>query len=327
MTAENDDKGRKVTTELNERFFARAPGHHFRTRAQSLMLLADNRTDLAPNHNEKSMTRQVHNRLPGWSISDSKEIVLGERDLEEFLTVECFMLKHHIGESLLRHFLALLDSNRTIPPWLAMSHLQNPKKFRKRIERFMAASYASLQPAIEWAFLPEREAAECTLGARVIADYEQHATRWLRHFGQFHIDTAYGYNAAKHGLGSVPSRATVLFTEDDPANGQPPHGTVLLDGSTLETLEFTTDSSGDLIWSQVTRTVDVPGTLAEVLVGADVFDNLWRVAKARHLGGGAELRFTDGPTPEAISSRGGRSGGTFRVQVAITQVIESSHQR
>lgn len=320
------DPNDPLSAGLNERFFSRSPGDHFRTRALSLIYLADSRGNAAPINAHDSLGQNVQNRLTEWQIDATAQHRISQSSFDEFLTIECFMLKHHLGESLLRNLLALLDSRKDFPPWLAMAHLNKPSEFRSRLKRLLEMwdKGETLKAALEWAFLPGRSQAEREFGAEATLKHQQHVEQWIKHFARFHLDTAAGYNAAKHGLGTVAAQTNVSIREDGSDTSSPP--VVLLDDTTLETLEYTRgEAKGELVWSQVTRTVDIPGLLSDVLVGAQLFDSFWNVAKVRFLQeSDGKIPLFDGPSPVEITSRGARPGGTFRIQVAVTHRVPGS---
>lgn len=302
---------------LNARFFSRSPAEHFRTRALSLIYLEDTRRNTAQIVEKDSLRQRVEARLPGMKIDLNAQETGFESSFDEFLTVECFMLKHHFGESLLRNFFALLDAHESFPPWLAMAHAQEPGGFRRRLNAFLGLSGEALNPILEWAFIGSRSALEESVGIGGVEKHEENVRQWLRHFARFHLETAFGYNAAKHGLGTVAAQTNVSIraNDSDPSVAS----IVLLEDNTLETLEYTRGKTkGELVWSQVTRTVDIPGVLSQVLVGTKLLDSLWSIAKARFLKEGANILVFDGPSVSEVS-RGAKPGGNFRVEVAVTR--------
>ncbi len=114
MTSSDADRVLVVARRLNEAFFETSPADHFRARASMLADLGDKLAAAQKTAGSGAFTADLLARLPGWRTG--AQAGLGDRDQEKAaLTVEAFMLAHHAGESLLRHFLAQVEATRLTP--------------------------------------------------------------------------------------------------------------------------------------------------------------------------------------------------------------------
>lgn len=318
MSSPDDDRVSTVARQLNEAFFEASPAEHFRARAGMLADLGD---QLALEQQEATgsgaFTADLLARLPGYQAG--AQAGLGGRDEEKAaLTVEAFMLAHHAGESLLRHFLAQYDSDTTRPPWLLMS--ARNRDFRARVSRLSDLPPEKLEPVVAWAFGGDRQQLEQGAGKAAVDAYLSHAASWLRHCASWHVQTSNGYNAAKHGLSSLPSHVRVsFFAEPGNADDEPPTTgpteVPMLAGAVLTTLEHEGTGNAQR-WYEVTRAVDPAGLVAVVLVLAELLDDVWQVGRARHLGVPAELALVSGPNLQTIMAGHHLEWSTFKRPIA-----------
>jgi hypothetical protein len=308
----------EVAQRLNDAYYGASPAVHFRTRAELLMRMGDGLGEGAELERQGPMSSEVLQRLPGVirTYAPANELGAGDRR-QGVLAVESFMLAHHAGEALLRNFLAHVDGRPSIPPWLALVASQG-SSFRKRVCGLTQVSDDTLHSLVGWAFLGDREFLVATTGEEVVTAAEAHCARWLRHFSKFHLDTAPGYNAAKHGLSSIPGNARVSFlpVPSHRAEDRRIAEIVLLEGATLETLEYERNGN-QRVWFRVTRTVDPPGLIATVLIAAELLGSLWTVGRARNLGGGAQIDLASRPSPDDIIGGHGKAWGAVRVPLAV----------
>lgn len=303
-----EDRAERVVRRLNEAFLATSPGDYFRARAQAVVQLGDAFESASQPAGCGSFTAEVLARLPGWSVAPVDDPADEERR-RAVLTVESFMLAHHAGESLLRHFFAQLSAGPLRPPWLVLSAQR--ADFRDRVREMLDRADDELLREVTHVFVGDRAAAVAAVGDNAVAAHLGHATAWLRHCARWHLDNSNGYNAAKHGLGTLPGSQTVAFVPE-PERGQPVQEHVLLAGATLDTLE--SEGKGtQRRWYRVLRTVDPAGLVATVLVAADLLDTLWAVSRARHLGDGAAVGLHDRPSPRDVLSGHAAEWGVLKI--------------
>jgi len=101
---------------VSEAFLGAHPGRYFRTRAIRWAQTADQPTDPdEPTWPATEAGDQVKDRLGEHDYVEGRQA-----DVQAASTLDAFMLAHHAGESLMRHFLALLSATTNpIPvPWL-----------------------------------------------------------------------------------------------------------------------------------------------------------------------------------------------------------------
>ncbi|NYD25009.1 hypothetical protein [Kineococcus aurantiacus] len=230
--------------------------------------------------------------------------------------MESFMLAHHAGESLLRHYLALLDTRQGGSPWLALSQLQSGPRFKTCLQGIIEPSGVDdLHEGIGFCFLGDRAAITQQLGVEQVSRTVTWVASWLRHFAHFYLDTSNGYNSAKHGLSSLPGHKLVSFSFAGDAG---PEDVPLLRGASLETLEYKVRGKGaekQQHWYRMLRTVDPAGLLAFVIVAADLLDALWTIGRTHHLGGSCPIQMFDGPTPADVTTGHGTHWGALEVPI------------
>lgn len=306
----SDHQGR-VTQRLNEEFFAASPADHFRLRASVLMQFGDG--EFLSGSGDGDFTRDVLNRLPGSSLG--REPVDPARQ-KAALTVETFMLAHHAGESLLRNYLALLDTRESGSPWLALSQLQSGPRFKTCLQGIIEPSgLDDLHAGVSFCFLGDRASVVHQVGEEETSRTVSWVASWLKHFARFYLDTSNGYNSAKHGLSSLPGHKLVSFSVTGDAG---PEDVPLLRGASLETLEYKTKGKGaekQQYWYRMLRTVDPAGLLAFVIVAADLLDALWTIGRTHHLGGSCPIQMFDGPTPADVTTGHGTHWGALEVPI------------
>lgn len=134
------------------------------------------------------------------------------------------------------------------------------------------------------------------------------------------MQTSNGYNAAKHGLSSLPSHVRLSFLADPEPAGDKPAATgatevPMLAGAVLITLEHEGRANAQR-WYQVTRAVDPAGLVAVVLVLAELLDAVWQLGRARHLGVPAKFALVSNPDFRTVMAGHHLEWGTFKRPIA-----------
>lgn len=299
-----------VLQRLNEAFFSANPGAYFRQRA--LALAWDEPERAGP------LSAEVAELLPGWELDPTSD----REEQAHHRTVDTFALAQHAGESLLRHFFAQLDSAETGSPWLSMASLRSGRDTTERLHRLIAEDASEeLADAVELAFLPSREDLTEGVGPEPVEAMARFAAAWLQHFAREALDAGSGYNAVKHGLGSVAGNHEVSVASAD--LDLMPEPLVMLRGATVETLEYAGTKAEGRSWFRVLRAVDVPGQTVCALIAAELLDALWEVGRARFLGGGAHIRMLSGPLPADIKAGREEQWGFLKVPIAALPMEEA----
>lgn len=304
----------RVLAGLNHAFFETSPAEYFYARAAVLMRLGDEmNADQAPASGEFSS--QVRERLSRRDRDEHSD--LGREDRFHLLTTESFMLAHHAGECLLRRYLAHLEASRTEnPPWVTLTGQRASKAFLGALESLRDSTDDDLRAGIDTCFIGDRAPVVDQVGEEVVSEVEACLALWLRHFARVYLTSAPGYNAAKHGLSSVPGnhRATMNLPGDD---GEPTEF-IFLNGPTLLTLESKFDPERQARrWFQMRRQVDRAGLVASVVVAADLLTMLGTVGRLRHLGVPAEVLLFSSPTPEDVFTDEGRHRAAMQVPLGV----------
>ena len=255
-TAQPPDQVVEAARLVSEAFLGAHPGRYFRTRAILWAQTADQPTDPdEPTWPATEAGDQVKDRLGEHDYVEGRQA-----DVQAASTLDAFMLAHHAGESLMRHFLALLSATTNpIPvPWLEMVTLQEGREFRRRLKIIVDASKEILDEAIGALFVPPELAAiireeasrangqdsgktndatadsdNTDAGEDVLADTYRFCRTWLRHFARKFLDEGNGFNAAKHGLSTVAGYSQLAFHPDPDAwkgPGPVPEAQVVTEG-------------------------------------------------------------------------------------------------
>lgn len=334
------DQVAQAARRISEAFLGAHPGRYFRTRAIRWAQTADQPADSdAPTWPATTAGGQVRERLGGHDYVEDRRA-----DVQATTTLEAFMLAHHAGESLMRHFLALLSAttNPVPVPWLEMVTLQEGREFRRRLKALLDASDTPLDEAIEALFVPpelaaiirqetdrsSRQAPDASADAPDIAEDGDEAVAatirfcrvWLRHFARRFLEAGNGYNAAKHGLSTVAGYSQLAFHPDPDAwegPGPLPEGQVILEGPEIRTIEHDGARGDQRRWFSVTRHVDPPGLIAHTLIAADLLDWLWEIERARKLRTPAAVPVRSGPLPKDVIHGHYRSWGHLRLPLGV----------
>lgn len=272
-------QGQLVAARVRDDFLSGQMGKFFRTRALAWMDEPSQPEQLNADDPEDAV-------FPATTNAEQVRLRLGDTytlgrkpDVAAVSAVDAFMMAHHAGESLLRHFFAVHDAaaNNGVA-WLEMAKLQGARAFSDRVEALLAAPDAGIAPVVEALFIPPG------LRAHIEAEYEPggldevstFCIAWLKHFAREFVQAGRGYNACKHGLSVVSGFSTLsVYVEQE-------NGTLeeheMFAGNELRTLEYKSVEKNKL-WEQVARYVDPPGLVASVLVAADLLDWMWAVQR------------------------------------------------
>lgn len=202
---------------LNETFYAAEPADYFGQRLENLILTAGNPDGLHRLMQEGVTYRGLnvggesqHRADPD---DEAKETDKATKTAEHFVIAEAEVLAQHVGETLLRLYVA----HASLPPcpWLEMSRVRSPADFKERVRRRFGDDTDPSDPAHLAAVARVFHVTDdpSSLGPappqdewdKSVANIES----YLRHFaGQF-LGRAALYNAAKHGLALMPTEMSV----------------------------------------------------------------------------------------------------------------------
>jgi hypothetical protein len=288
---------------LNETFYAAEPADYFSQRLENLILVAGNSAALDRLMEEgvtfRSLTVGGGPPQGADPADQAKKRDKAAKSAEHFVIAEAEVLAQHVGETLLRLYLA----HAAVPPcpWLEISRLRSPAEFKERVSRrfgddtdpsdpaHLAAVarvfYLTDDPASLGPVPPPQDQWETSL-----ANIEG----YLRHFADQFLKRAALYNAAKHGLALRPTEMSMKLGD----------GSVLsADGPIIQYLQIR-DDDGQPRWSKVNHWVSSDRQMALIYRACKLVETLWEVARIRYLpkqrGETFQLPFFGGPTVDEL---------------------------
>jgi hypothetical protein len=259
--------------DLNREFYAAEPGDYFRCRLRSLLLaVAD-----SPALDEVLKQGITYGKIGLHRKPDAEP---ASTTVESYGSMESVNLLHHVGECMLRLYLAHAD--RQPCPWLELSRLRAPQEFKKRVERLrLNLSEQDTIDSLATTFFGNRQPEP--LGALFTTEEWQRRVEGLvllvAHVSAMLLDEASMYNATKHGLGVVAGRHGLrLGLGDDDA-------VISTDGPALSYLDLTSpDASDRRRWTKKLTFVQIESNLSLVEIITMYIDSLWALARHRYTG-------------------------------------------
>lgn len=261
---------KESAADLNERFYSAAPHEYFARRLRLLMLEADPSVDLGQFGQNGltfgGLTLGGQGAPDGAGQDEENE----SRQQTNFLITEAAGLLHHVGETLLRLYLA--HERRPPCPWLSLVRQRDPGGFKRVVrKRFVDSSTEDLdllsQAALAFFgtddpkhFNPEPRAEQFRARVR---DLEG----WLRYFANVFLDDAPLYNSIKHGLAVQAGEHSFRFS--DLISGGGP-GVLFLEQR---------KEQNRLKWAQSIRWLQLDQLLAAVSIGTLIMQQLWEVGR------------------------------------------------
>lgn len=311
---------------LNETLYAAAPQDYFDRRLMNLALVASKRSELdalLKDGFEYGDLKVGASRREKAATDESE----AEKTAAHFVTAEAEVLGHHVGETLLRLYLAhAWATGDPLPscPWLELSRLRRPSEFKQRVaSRFIDAPHddADNLAALARVFYltdrpegikPSVDDARWTKSLESIESY-------LRAFAAEFLNRAPLYNAAKHGFALTPTEFGVKFKD-------------LIDTSGpairfLEAKELDAEAKerGDrLYWWESVHWVKADLRMILVRVGCELMQLLWGAARYRYVRSyreaGLNLTLFQWPRYDELLVVG-REGGGVDVTDMSTQLL------
>jgi hypothetical protein len=273
--------------ELNRAFYVASPTDYFGHRLGHLILRAGRSEDLDRLAGEGVSYRglKIGGAVEGAPADQSggKSAEELAKEAERFVVAEAEVLSHHVGETLLRLYLAHAHSDDQPPPacpWLEVSRLRS---FSKAKEIVAARFGSDVDP---------EDAANRRAVARVfhliddpakVADAGIPQDRWdtnlatiesyLRGFaGQF-LEKAALYNSAKHGLALLPGEGSMRWDDGS---------LIRAEGPMVQYLKVR-DGGERRRWSHVLHWSKPDRQMTLVYRACQLIDRLWDTARIRYL--------------------------------------------
>ncbi|HET6381552.1 MAG TPA: hypothetical protein VFH63_11055 [candidate division Zixibacteria bacterium] len=230
------------------------------------------------------------------------------KSAEHFVLAESEILAHHVGETLLRLYLA----HESLPacPALEMARVRGPARFRHMVRsRFVESPYDGheFRTSVSQIFQLVADPA----GLRPTPDKEmwwasvENIELFLRHFATQFLDSGL-YSSAKHGMALTPTEFGFAYGESALTRHR---------GPAIFHLEQRPDSrTGNPRWFTTYRWVRPDQQAAMTFMGIKLIRSLWRMARIRYtekVVRGAEFFFFDKPRFDQLLATGSDTGVTW----------------
>jgi hypothetical protein len=300
---------------LNQTLYAAAPQDYFDRRLMNLGLVASKRSEL-DSLLEDGFEYGDLKVGPGSGDEGTTDEAEAEKTAAHFVTAEAEVLGHHVGETLLRLYLAhAWAKGDPLPgcPWLELSRLRAPSEFKQRVaSRFVDAPYddannlAALARVFYLTDKPEgiKPSIDVARWSKSLESIES----YLRAFAAEFLDRAPLYNAAKHGFAVTPTEFGVKFK-----------GVIDTSGPAvryLEARELDAEAKkrGDrLFWWEAVHWVRADLRMLLIRLGCELIQLLWDAARFRYVPSyreaGFNLRLFERPRYDELLVMGREGGG------------------
>lgn len=300
---------------LNQNFFgAVGPANYFITRLQILLAIAgaqqDQMIELLMSELDYAGIGLKFSSNPSMEFDD--QIASSQRLIDQFVRVESHLLKHHVIETLLRHYLANIGNPAC--PWMAISSETSFRRFKARVRQAVLDECADdLRKNVAWLFLGVSLEKD---GADRLTRVAENLACFLKTFAKDWLNTSIAHNSSKHGMTAIPGDDE--FSIDDIG----PRGF----GDSLTYLEYAPIEGGWRKWSKTTDWLPVRKTILSAFFGAKMLQSLWGVAGVR--AGSLEdcERFAPDPdqlTPNVLDSSDAPSLRSLSIEL-FEEKIESA---
>ncbi|HEY3355701.1 MAG TPA: hypothetical protein VGQ83_20790 [Polyangia bacterium] len=315
---------------LNATFYRAEPADYFERRLQNLILVAGNRAGLddllAAGVTFKDLT--IGGRPPRTTSDEAGASGEPNVDVEtgaiRFVTAETEVLSHHVGETLLRLYLAHeFEPGDPAPdcPLLELSRLRQPSAFRKRLEqRFDDETDPAAKRGAVANVFHVTDVRENILPAPPDASAWERSLDllegYLRAFAHRCLAKAPLYNAAKHGLAVTPTEMGVKYGD----------GSIIsADGPVIQYLEVREQDPDVPRWFHVTHWVRSDLQMTLTWQAARMIQMLWSVARFRYLSAerkaGMQLHLMTGPAYHELAFSGQRPASGVEVEDMAVELL------
>jgi hypothetical protein len=276
LTAVNEEDA----ASLNRAFYAADPADYFARRLRYLLGLA------AHSDEEIRAEAAVHRFGKLEMIVPSTEVDAADNVAHKrFVLLEAEMLVHHVGETLMRMFLA--HSGAPQVPWIEVATLRGPGDFARQLKQLVKRGQSEgLLDEVGHVFLGCRTyPIDCDEEARSAQDAaRRRIADYLLYFAGLLLNRAQTYNAVKHGLAMQPGEPAIRVGHIEGLSAK---------GPALSHLSRSRDEHGSPQWVVTTRWIPVELDLSIAYIGKQLLATLWQVAR---------LRYANWPPPRMGSS-------------------------
>ncbi len=271
---------------LNRKFYENSPATYFRDRLQMLILRAahPNVIDDAIGHDTK--WGQLQLRAESYKGDSGDVAAEKEAARSRFLVAESQVLLHHVGEALLRMYLA--HERHPLCPWMEIVAYKNQKLFREQVAEIAADDWPEVRTlAAGWVFLggvPKDDPlpSEWT-GPR------DRSVRLLRIIAERINGDSLIYNAAKHGFTAISGTGGLSVR---PVDDAPPEDFAIFEtnphfltasGVTVAYLEREGTPKKGYEWYENTLWANPEKDAWLIHLAIIQMEALWTIARCRYL--------------------------------------------
>lgn len=293
---------------INRAYYAAEPADYFEERFDNLLMTAGAREGRAAVIREGGSFGEVKFGGATGKPEPPEDEAAKAKSAQHFVLAESEVLAHHVGETLLRLYLA--HENSPPCPALELARVRWPAQIRRMVtERFIGSRFE------DYAFR-ERVSRVFQLvdDLSALRPEPDHNMWWasvdniemfLRYFASQFLDSGL-YNSAKHGMALTPTEYGFSFGESELTRHH---------GPAIYHIEQKRDSgSGELRWFTTYRWVRPELQVGMIFMGIKLIRGLWRMARLRYLEKdvcGAEFFFFDSPRFDQVLAMGGDTGVTW----------------
>lgn len=314
-----DHADRNLATEqlsdLNREFYSTDPSRYFRTRLDSLMMIAA-RSDLVVQGLRETLEVGTFK-----ATSHDNEYASAE-EIEHYVATEAVIILHHASEALLRLYFA--HEHQPPCPWLEASRLRLPRDFKSRLVQLIERREDPGQVnRISLCFLgqpAEKARAQANEAApgRTVADALQGALDLLVWTASRLTKDGNLYNAAKHGLAVVPAERGMSLGTDTPLK-------LSVHGQSLTYLERRpVAEGGPNTWNETTTWVKSDHYIAWTHLVLRLMGSIWSIGKLAYTGSPGELHpvFPD-MVDEVMKQAGDSDRGSVDEATVIVETMST----
>lgn len=270
---------------LNKAFYASKPADYFGQRLENLILTAGRHVDLdrLMDNGATYHDLRVGAHADGGAAKSRKTSPDDRaKSVEHFVIAESEVLAQHVGETLLRLYLAhAFVTGRASPcPWLEISRLRSPAKFKEKVRARFGPDSDPKNPdnlnAVARVFHLTDDPTKLTGGTvprKLWKRSLENIEGYLRGFARQFLDRSALYNAAKHGLALLPGEASMRLGDGD---------VIQAEGPMIQYLEIQ-ENDGRPRWMHVNHWVQPDRQIAVIFRACQLIEALWEVARIRYL--------------------------------------------
>lgn len=295
--------------DINRAYYTAEPADYFQVRLDNLLITAGapgGRADVI--RRGGSFGDLKFGEATGKPDSNEPHTPGDAKSAEHFVLAESAVLAHHVGETLLRLYLA--HESLAACPALEVARVRGPAKFRQKVRaRFIDTKfddYGFREPVSKVFQLVADPA-----GLRPEPDKGMwwasvdNVELFLRHFASEFLDSGL-YNSAKHGMALTPTEFGFAYGDSEVTRHR---------GPAIYHIEQKADSqTGDPKWFGTYRWIRPDQQTAMTFMGIKLIRGLWRMARVRYAQKdvkGAEVFFFDTPRFDQLLATENDTGVTW----------------